>query len=144
MSLPPLFVIVKMMTWRDSCTIFQGTHLWFKTHEPQSIAALLIPLLFTSSCISVFWIASVGVYNIWKAYLIFLGAILGSITFYRLSPFHPLARYPGPILFKMSKLWSAFAAYQGNLQVYHKEMHEKYGPIVRVGLSLSPVLLEED
>ena len=136
MVLSPLFVIDDAkMTSENSCN-FQGTHLWFKTHEPQSIAALVIPLSFTSSCISVFWIASVGVHNIWRVYLIYLGAILGSITLYRLSPFHPLARYPGPILFKVSKLWSAFAAYQGKLHVYHKEMHEKYGPIVRVGLSL--------
>jgi len=100
------------------------------------MAALLVPLLFTSSCISAFWAASVGVYSIWKACLIFSGSILGSITLYRLSPLHPLARFPGPILYKVSKLWPAFAAYQGKLQGYHKEMHEKYGPIVRVGPSI--------
>jgi hypothetical protein len=31
--------------------------------------------------------------------------LTGSIAVYRVSPFHPLAKYPGPFIAKLSKLW---------------------------------------
>jgi hypothetical protein len=34
--------------------------------------------------------------------------ILFYVTFYSLSPFHPLAKYPGPIINKVSKLWITY------------------------------------
>ncbi|KAJ7805620.1 cytochrome P450 [Mycena olivaceomarginata] len=36
-----------------------------------------------------------------------------SIAVYRLSPFHPLAQYPGPAIGKVTKLWSVWKAAQG-------------------------------
>ena len=35
----------------------------------------------------------------------YFATLLGSIAAYRISPFHPLARYPGPFIAKLSKLW---------------------------------------
>lgn len=52
---------------------------------------------------------------------------------YRLSSFHPLAKFPGPHLCKLSKFWTAWIAFRGDLHRYHKEVHRRYGPIVRVG-----------
>ncbi|KAF8955653.1 high nitrogen upregulated cytochrome P450 monooxygenase 2 [Flammula alnicola] len=95
--------------------------------------ALFVPLLAISSSIALLWASSSGAHSIWNAYVLFFVTLLGSITLYRISPFHPLARYPGPVLCKVSKLWTAFASYQGELQEYHQQLHEKYGPIVRVG-----------
>ena len=36
---------------------------------------------------------------------VYFAALLVSIAAYRISPFHPLARYPGPFVAKLSKLW---------------------------------------
>ena len=53
---------------------------------------------------------------------------------YRLSPFHPLAKYPGPALTKMSKFWVAYLCAQGDQHRYYKSLHNRYGDVVRVGL----------
>ncbi|PSR73907.1 hypothetical protein PHLCEN_2v10265 [Hermanssonia centrifuga] len=53
---------------------------------------------------------------------------------YRISPFHPLARYPGPLLCKISKGWIAYlVARYGKAHIYVQELHEKYGEVVRIG-----------
>ncbi|KAF9254840.1 cytochrome P450 [Marasmius fiardii PR-910] len=56
-----------------------------------------------------------------------------SIVLYRVSPFHPLAKVPGPTLAKMSKLWGLWACWTGRQHLINKELHDKYGPVVRVG-----------
>jgi len=52
---------------------------------------------------------------------------------YRLSPFHPLARYPGPAIAKTSKLWVSYVCAKGDLHRYYKSLHDRYGDVVRVG-----------
>ena len=52
---------------------------------------------------------------------------------YRLSPFHPLARYPGPALSKVSKFWTSVVSAKGYNHRYVRELHQKYGDIVRIG-----------
>ena len=52
---------------------------------------------------------------------------------YRLSPFHPLAKYPGPAIAKTSKLWAAYVCARGDLHRYYKSSHDRYGDVVRVG-----------
>lgn len=67
------------------------------------------------------------------AFTTFYSALLGSIVLYRISPFHPLAGYPGPILAKVTKLYAVRVMSTGKNHLYHKELHERYGPYVRVG-----------
>ncbi len=55
---------------------------------------------------------------------------------YRLSPFHPLAKYPGPAIAKTSKLWAAYLCAKGDMYRYFKSLHERYGDVVRVGWCL--------
>lgn len=56
------------------------------------------------------------------------------IVGYRISPFHPLAAYPGPLLCKVSKLWHAYIVWRyGKSFRYVQELHEQYGEIVRIG-----------
>lgn len=67
---------------------------------------------------------------------LFLAFLLSSITIYRISPFHPLAKYPGPVICKISKIWGAWLSHQGKIHLYYGELHKKYGPIVRIGRTL--------
>ncbi|EJF60792.1 cytochrome P450 [Dichomitus squalens LYAD-421 SS1] len=52
---------------------------------------------------------------------------------YRLSPLHPLARYPGPLLCKVSALWLAYKSTSGTQHRYVKSLHDRYGDVVRIG-----------
>ena len=62
------------------------------------------------------------------------GSAVTSFTLmYRLSPFHPLAKYPGPAIAKTSKLWAAYLNFKGDLHRFYKSLHERYGDVVRVG-----------
>ncbi|KEF61099.1 uncharacterized protein A1O9_02664 [Exophiala aquamarina CBS 119918] len=64
---------------------------------------------------------------------IFLYVIVASfllVTIYRLT-LHPLAKYPGPLRYKISGWPLVYQCYKGNRHLYSLRDHEKYGPIVR-------------
>lgn len=73
------------------------------------------------------------------AYLSYHIALSASIVLYRLSPFHPLAQYPGPLLFKITKLSGVWASYTGHQHYLLRDMHQQYGPVVRIGMQLSNI-----
>lgn len=62
-----------------------------------------------------------------------LSTMLASLVLYRISPFHPLARYPGPFGCKITKFWMACIGYAGRQHIYIKGLHERYGDVVRIG-----------
>ncbi|KAH8106578.1 high nitrogen upregulated cytochrome P450 monooxygenase 2 [Phellopilus nigrolimitatus] len=68
-----------------------------------------------------------------SSFALFYLALATSIVVYRLSPWHPLAQYPGPLLAKVSKFWAAWMMAKGKNHVYHKQLHDRYGPYVRAG-----------
>ncbi|KAH9059080.1 high nitrogen upregulated cytochrome P450 monooxygenase 2 [Lactarius vividus] len=49
------------------------------------------------------------------AFVAYGSAVTSFALMYRLSPFHPLARCPGPAMAKMSKLWAACLCATGNM-----------------------------
>ena len=59
---------------------------------------------------------------------------------YRLSSFHPLAKYPGPLLAKTSKWWAAYLGGTGDQHRYRKRLHDSYGDVVRIGWHLRPLI----
>ncbi|PSR70849.1 hypothetical protein PHLCEN_2v13290 [Hermanssonia centrifuga] len=63
----------------------------------------------------------------------YYAALCSSVTLYRLSPFHPLARYPGPIMCKASTIWVAYVASKGKQHLYIQDLHRRYGDAVRIG-----------
>ncbi|KAI5891179.1 cytochrome P450 [Schizophyllum commune H4-8] len=63
-------------------------------------------------------------------YFALLGASIGA---YRLSPFHPLSRYPGPPLAKLTKWYIAYHIAKGERHLLLKRLHEVYGRWVRIG-----------
>ncbi|KAJ8090639.1 hypothetical protein PM082_018196 [Marasmius tenuissimus] len=66
------------------------------------------------------------------SYLTFFAVLLISIVLYRLSPFHPLANVPGPALAKVSKFYGVYVWIKGQRHIHYKQLHEEYGPIVRI------------
>lgn len=52
---------------------------------------------------------------------------------YRLSPFHPLAAFPGPVFARMSKLYFTYLVAQGDSYLVVRKLHQKYGEVVRIG-----------
>lgn len=66
-------------------------------------------------------------------YLLYYSTILVSVLAYRLSPCHSLAKYPGPIPCRISKLWMAWVSTAGKQHEYYCELHQKYGDVVRIG-----------
>ncbi|KAJ3515892.1 hypothetical protein NLJ89_g1470 [Agrocybe chaxingu] len=111
-------------------------HLIFKrteTHEPAYVLFLLlvIPAALTLPFLQHAAHVSHAAFTVFAVYWI---SISFSILLYRASPWHPLAKYPGPLLCKLSKFYLAFKAARGGKQhIYYKNLHEKYGNVVRVG-----------
>ncbi|KAH9029480.1 high nitrogen upregulated cytochrome P450 monooxygenase 2 [Lactarius pseudohatsudake] len=66
-------------------------------------------------------------------FLAYGSAVTSFALFYRLSPFHPLAKYPGPAIAKTSKLWAAYHCAKGDMHRLYKSLHDRYGDVVRVG-----------
>jgi len=68
-----------------------------------------------------------------SAYFGYWTALGAFVLGYRLSPLHPLAKFPGPIACKVSKWWFAYKVTQGKAHVYNRELHARYGDVVRIG-----------
>jgi hypothetical protein len=66
-------------------------------------------------------------------FAIYATTLLGTIVAYRLSPFHPLADYPGPILARISRFWAAATFLTQKQHVVSLELFKEYGPVVRTG-----------
>ncbi|KAI0827415.1 cytochrome P450 [Trametes gibbosa] len=56
---------------------------------------------------------------------------------HRISPFHPLHQFPGPLLNRVTELPLALAAARLDRHLYLYELHKQYGPVVRTGKYLT-------
>lgn len=52
---------------------------------------------------------------------------------YRLSPWHPLAAYPGPIMWRVTSMILTYVSLKGKRYLALDRLHAKYGPFVRIG-----------
>ncbi|RPD52781.1 cytochrome P450 [Lentinus tigrinus ALCF2SS1-7] len=110
-------------------------HQIFRRYETYNIivhAALLFgpPTLLTAFTLPSEWSLLYGAFVLFSTYLATLAA---SIVIYRLSPLHPLARYPGPIGCKISKLYLGAICIPGYQHKYIQALHNRYGDVVRIG-----------
>lgn len=64
--------------------------------------------------------------------LCILYAIL--VAIYRVT-LHPLAKYPGPLLAKLTNWRTVLLCYGGDRHLHHLKEHETYGSVVRIGPS---------
>ncbi|THH16440.1 hypothetical protein EW146_g4196 [Bondarzewia mesenterica] len=111
------------------------SYLIFKHYEPQGLLSLtillgLIPAILTLVIRPLFATISKSIFCAFTSYY---SLILLYTVIYRLSPLHPLAKYDGPVLGKVSKWWSSYICAGGKQHLYYKALHERYGDIVRVG-----------
>ncbi|KAK7037645.1 hypothetical protein VNI00_010864 [Paramarasmius palmivorus] len=109
-------------------------YLVFKRTETIKSTHLLILLLAIPSVLSGFVTISTGhISNILLVFAGYLCTILTCTAIYRISPWHPLAAYPGPLLCKLTKFRGAFEAPSGKQHEWYKRLHELYGDVVRIG-----------
>lgn len=64
----------------------------------------------------------------------YLAALFTSMSVYRLF-FHKLARFPGPKLAAVSKLWHVWNVRKSTNHLFMTALHKKYGSVVRTGKS---------
>ena len=103
--------------------------------EPANIPVTLLLLVGVPAIPCYFLSASVGsvVVALAVSYPLFYCTLVISIALYRVSPIHPLARYPGPLSLRVSKLVGAYNASGGKQHIFLRKLHDRYGPFVRVG-----------
>ncbi|KAI1383436.1 cytochrome P450 ClCP1 [Hypoxylon trugodes] len=75
-------------------------------------ASNTINLIYISGVLLVFYIIGASFYNVFL---------------------HPLRSYPGPLLWKMSRFARPLRLVRGDLPLYMRKLHDKYGPVVRIG-----------
>ena len=69
------------------------------------------------------------------AYTAHWATVAGATLLYRASPWHPLARHPGPCRYRLSKVALAWATRDGSQYRHVAALHDRYGDIVRIGAS---------
>ena len=116
---------------------------FYESYSPSVHAALLLggPAVVAAYLTS--WFSTGGILKtLTSCLLVHSATLISSTVIYRLSPFHPLARYPGPFLRRVSMLIPAYIATQGNLNVNIKTLHDRYGDVIRTGSWHASVALE--
>ena len=112
------------------------SHLIFRRLEPRSKLSRVTLLLVVPALLSQLIFFYTG-RSLYAAVLLAFTTYIGALTFftlaYRLSPFHPLAKYPGPVIAKTSKWWAAYISAIGDSHRYYKHLHDRYGDVVRIG-----------
>ncbi|KAJ7790423.1 cytochrome P450 [Mycena olivaceomarginata] len=121
-------------------------HLFLKRYEPTDVRLLVGLLVVPPLIVSFLRGDSLDLLfgPLLRSWSLYCSGLLFCILTYRISPLHPLSKYPGPMACKISKLWLTFVVSRGKLHVYVKGLHDKYGPIVRIGpneLSINEVSL---
>lgn len=116
----------------------QTSHLVFKRYEP-TVFGCLYGGLFTSIAV----VAGLGYfanYSVLAAIsmlvqcqLVYLTSLAACIILYRLSPLHPLAEYPGPVMARITSGYWAKVTSDMTPRIKLVELHQKYGDWVRIG-----------
>ena len=113
----------------------QLTHLVFNRLEPLKLPILACFFVLIPTALSVLFIGQISLLaSIAVAFGTYYAVLLTSIAFYRLSPFHPLARFPGPLGMKLSSLlvYKEFRAGKRHERI--RQLHQQYqSDVIRIG-----------
>ena len=114
----------------------QIVHLIFKRTETRHPFWLFVLLLAIPTCLTILYVPHAQGSTILatvKVFTLFWSTLITSILVYRVSPWHPLAKYPGPLICKLTKFHLAVFAVGGKQYLYYADLHRKYGDVVRIG-----------
>ena len=111
------------------------THYAFNKYEPKTPQPVLLTVFTVPSLWSIFFLSHFisPPSSVLFSFVTYFFVLTLSIASYRLSPFHPLASFPGTTISKLTKWWGVWETYEGRHYLRVHELHKKYGPIVRVG-----------
>ncbi|KAJ7237942.1 cytochrome P450 [Mycena rebaudengoi] len=115
-----------------------ASHIIFKRLEPNALHFLLALLAFVQVTMLIqvlngysFTAATTTCLSFVGKYLLLLCL---SISLYRLSPWHPLARFPGPRLAHLSKWWMVYhIIFRGGRHRILQQLHARHGAWIRMG-----------
>ncbi|KAK5121604.1 hypothetical protein LTR85_004776 [Meristemomyces frigidus] len=67
------------------------------------------------------------------ALIALIGAAFAAVSGYTIYTLylHPLAKYPGPLLGRLTQWYDVYHAYRGDKHVLFYQLHQKFGPVVR-------------
>ncbi|KAH7884698.1 cytochrome P450 [Phlebopus sp. FC_14] len=110
-------------------------YLVFKRYEPDIPLSHAVLLVLVPGALTTVLHSNLASFlrSVSSTYLLYYTTIVTLVLSYRLSPWHPLARYPGPIPCRISKFWMAWVSSGGNQHKYYAMLHRKYGDVVRIG-----------
>nr|BAL05149.1 cytochrome P450 [Phanerodontia chrysosporium] len=109
-------------------------HLIFKHLEPTYIPAVLFLLVLVPLYLSASLLPHFGpLLGPLIAFTTYHTSLLTSIGLCRISPWHPLAKYPGPLPAKLSKWWMVWKERDCKQHFYLEDLHKRYGDVVRIG-----------
>ncbi|TFY77232.1 hypothetical protein EWM64_g6780 [Hericium alpestre] len=110
------------------------THVWLNRFEPVAPTKVLSVLLAASATILLLHNLSFApsFLTIFTSYAAYLLSLTLSLVIYRLSPLHPLAKYPGPPIATLTDFWGAWQFWNGHQHTVTKALRDRYGPIIRV------------
>jgi len=114
----------------------QASHLVFRYFEPQSQLPRVTLLLVIPALLSqpISYTTGQSIYTALPlAFTAYIGALIFFTLAYRLSPTHPLSKYPGPVVARTSSWWVAYISARGDPHRYYKHLHDRYGDVVRIG-----------
>ena len=129
-------IVVRPLTTRLNYLVSQVTHLVFNRFEPSELPAVAALLVGLPTALSSLFTRHYGIVGgIALAFAVFHATLTTSVIIYRISPFHPLARYPGPPLARLTRWYWALIAIRGHQHTEIQRMHDIYGDAVRYGES---------
>ncbi|KAF7305557.1 Cytochrome P450 [Mycena chlorophos] len=120
----------------SALSIISGSATWFAFHNVRiraDLAAVSYAMLAGAIYIGL-------LFGSWSNPLTMTTTLLGlyatsallTTTLYRLSPWHKLASYPGPLLWRISALPLVYASFRGKRYLVIDELHKRYGDFVRI------------
>jgi hypothetical protein len=136
LSFPDWYVYIRLRSClgaNPSCLFSQIAHIICHRYPPASIPAFISVILLPPVVLTYLALSSSLLAYFFSTLVLYLSTLGTSIALYRLSPFHPLAKYPGPILARVSRLWATRVAASGRQNVVSHELFQRYGEVVRVG-----------